>query len=333
MKSKRFLCSFFAVLMVLNLTACKNIDKNEQLEEEKGIEIENFIDMEEFNKFRKEVSESISDKVGSLTELISDVASDIREEVSERIDGLEEKINSKFDSKIEELEGQITDNDSKIDELEQKVDELEQEVDSLKQEQSTTDTKEVIELNNVAYVKVDSVLYDSKGNEIGYIDAYQKVLRLGSYPDGTDLVEWDNGSEVYIAYMYTGNLVDLPTLFVEVDLSSQTVNLVRDGNIEYTNSIVSGHPKTPTRIGYFNIDSREKNRYLSGPGYKVWVNYWMPFDGGIGLHDADGWRTGKEYGGETYINDGSHGCVNMPNEAAKYLYENLKTGNMVLVHK
>jgi len=335
MKRKRFLCSFFAILMVLNLTACKDIDKSEQIEEEKGIE--SFIDIEQFNKFKKEVSDSVSEKVDSLTELIGEVSSSISEEVKEQIDNLEEKITNRYDSKVNELEGQISENDSRVEELEEKVDYLEDKVSKLEEEQIKNESIEVgstvIELNNLAYVTVDSVLYDSKGNEIGYIDAYQKVLRLATYPDGTDLVEWDNGSQVYIAYMYTENLVDLPTLFVEVDISSQTVNLVRSGEVEYTSSIVTGHPNTPTRIGYFNIDSRETNRYLSGPGYKVWVNYWMPFDGGIGLHDADGWRTSKEYGGETYITDGSHGCVNMPNEAAKYLYENLKTGNMVLVHK
>lgn len=154
-----------------------------------------------------------------------------------------------------------------------------------------------------------------------------------SYENGMDLVEWYQDEGNTIGYVVTSNLTNLPSLFVEVDISSQTLNLVRDGNIEYTSSIVTGKPNTPTRIGYFDIDSHESNRYLSGPGYKVWVNYWMPFDGGIGLHDADGWRSENEYGGETYLTNGSHGCVNMPNETAKYLYNNLTTGNMVLVHK
>lgn len=56
----------------------------------------------------------------------------------------------------------------------------------------------------------------------------------------------------------------------------------------------------------------------------------MPFDGGIGLHDAT-WR--NKFGGNIYINKGSHGCVNLPYQTAEYIYENVKVGTKVLVHK
>ena len=36
--------------------------------------------------------------------------------------------------------------------------------------------------------------------------------------------------------------------------------------------------------------------------------------------------------GDIYINNGSHGCVNLPHNAAKEIYENVDTGTMVLVH-
>ena len=42
---------------------------------------------------------------------------------------------------------------------------------------------------------------------------------------------------------------------------------------------------------------------------KLMVTYWMPFNGGIGFHDAT-WR--GCFGGQIYIWSGSHGCVNMP---------------------
>ena len=45
----------------------------------------------------------------------------------------------------------------------------------------------------------------------------------------------------------------------------------------------------------------------------------MPFDGGIGLHDAS-WRS--EFGSDIYLYNGSHGCVNLPYDAAKIIYEN-----------
>ena len=56
----------------------------------------------------------------------------------------------------------------------------------------------------------------------------------------------------------------------------------------------------------------------------------MPFDGGIGLHDAT-WR--KRFGGEIYKTSGSHGCVNLPYNAAKQIYEFAYSGMPVIVYE
>lgn len=44
---------------------------------------------------------------------------------------------------------------------------------------------------------------------------------------------------------------------------------------------------------------------------------WMPFNGGIGMHDAN-WRS--SFGGNIYMYNGSHGCINMPTAGAKTVY-------------
>ena len=44
----------------------------------------------------------------------------------------------------------------------------------------------------------------------------------------------------------------------------------------------------------------------------------MPFNGGIGMHDAT-WR--GSFGGSIYQYSGSHGCINMPKAKAASLYE------------
>ena len=68
---------------------------------------------------------------------------------------------------------------------------------------------------------------------------------------------------------------------------------------------------------------------LRGPGYASPVSYWMPFDGGIGLHDAT-WR--YKFGGEIYKTNGSHGCVNMPLSTAKTIYENIESDTPIIVY-
>ena len=48
-------------------------------------------------------------------------------------------------------------------------------------------------------------------------------------------------------------------------------------------------------------------------------------DNGIGIHDADNWRTSYGY-------RGSHGCVNVPLSAAKTMYDITGIGTKVIVH-
>lgn len=60
------------------------------------------------------------------------------------------------------------------------------------------------------------------------------------------------------------------------------------------------------------------------------VSYWLPFIGNqVGLHDAS-WR--GVFGGQVYIWNGSHGCVNMPVKYAEIVYNNVEVGTPVVVY-
>ena len=183
-------------------------------------------------------------------------------------------------------------------------------------------------LNDFAYLKESASLYDSNEQdktEVEKIEKYQKVLRLST--DGNyDFVQTE---DMKYGYIESTKLELLPDMYVEVDISDQTVELYKDNDIILTTLCVTGKDSTPTRIGYFPIKYKTYDTYLKGPGYNSHVYYWMPFDGGIGLHDA-AWR--DEFGGDIHFNGGSHGCVNMPHDAAKTIYENVEAGTKVLVH-
>ena len=119
--------------------------------------------------------------------------------------------------------------------------------------------------------------------------------------------------------------------FVVVDISSQILTLYDNNKIILETPVVTGNQgiyDTPT--GKFEIKRKEIDTYLVGPGYYTHVNYWMPFNGGIGLHDAN-WRS--KFGGNIYVNNGSHGCVNIPSEHADDVFENVSKGTKVLVQK
>ena len=55
----------------------------------------------------------------------------------------------------------------------------------------------------------------------------------------------------------------------------------------------------------------------------------MPVKGGVGMHDAL-WR--DEFGGEIYKKEGSHGCINLPLEAAESLYDMIEIGVPVVMY-
>ena len=72
-----------------------------------------------------------------------------------------------------------------------------------------------------------------------------------------------------------------------------------------------------------------KGQNVDGSDYESFVHYWMPFNYGYGLHDAT-WR--KSFGGEIYKTGGSHGCVNLPLDQAKAVWDNSYIGMPVHVH-
>ena len=127
----------------------------------------------------------------------------------------------------------------------------------------------------------------------------------------------------------------LGNVYVVVDISDQNAKMYQDGKLIVDTPVVTGRPNghsTPT--GVYEIGSKKgdvtHDRYLVGPNYKSYVDYMMKFNGNIGLHDAEyhtdangkkhGWRDYSEFGGETYLTNGSHGCVNMPHDAAGAIY-------------
>lgn len=117
---------------------------------------------------------------------------------------------------------------------------------------------------------------------------------------------------------------------VEVSIPEQMMYCYIGQNLMLASPCVTGRPGgRATTPGHWHINSKERSRYLTGPGYKSWVNYWMPFHGGQGLHDAT-WR--GAFGGNIYTYGGSHGCVNLPLDVAAKLYSLVHVGMPVIVH-
>ncbi|MDF2942353.1 MAG: putative peptidoglycan binding domain [Herbinix sp.] len=125
---------------------------------------------------------------------------------------------------------------------------------------------------------------------------------------------------------------DIGDTYVEVNLTAQHLFFYKEGKLVLESDFVSGNLSkefgTPT--GTYPIQYKENDATLVGEDYATPVKYWMPFNGNIGFHDAT-WR--EEFGKDFYINNGSHGCINMPPANAKKMFENIKRGVAVVVYE
>lgn len=129
---------------------------------------------------------------------------------------------------------------------------------------------------------------------------------------------------------------DIGKTYVEISLTRQKLWYYKDGKKVLSAQFVSGLPTKDreTKKGVHRIYGKQRDRYLGTvavQGYHTHVNYWMPFNwDGQGLHDAV-WRHGR-FGGNIYKTRGSHGCVNLPLDVAKKLYEKIAIGTPVVVY-
>lgn len=131
---------------------------------------------------------------------------------------------------------------------------------------------------------------------------------------------------------------DFGNTYVEVDLTNQHMFFFQNGQCVLQSDIVTGNPNegNATPQGTYTLAYKQKDTVLRGPkqpdGTYKWespVSYWMPFNGGIGLHDAP-WRS--SFGGSIYVYGGSHGCVNLPPDVAAQLYGYVDAGTPVICH-
>lgn len=124
--------------------------------------------------------------------------------------------------------------------------------------------------------------------------------------------------------------------YIEINLSKQYMWVYENGQVVHSAPITSGATGAglATVTGLFAIYAKRTNTYLNGAqygyNYNVFVNYWMPFYQGYGLHDAS-WRNGN-FGGPDYYYNGSHGCVNLPAGTAAFIYSWSDIGTPVWVH-
>ncbi len=134
----------------------------------------------------------------------------------------------------------------------------------------------------------------------------------------------ENREPIYAAKGYCKGADDIGSSYVEINLTAQHLYLYKDGEIVLESDFVSGNMSKGyvTPAGVFGLTYKTKDAVLRGADYESKVKYWMPFNGNIGMHDAS-WR--RSFGGEIYLTNGSHGCINLPTAKAREIYDVVTT--------
>ena len=143
---------------------------------------------------------------------------------------------------------------------------------------------------------------------------------------------------VYASRAVDRSAAEWGSTYVETDLTAQHVYMIKDGAVVWDAPCVTGNVSKnyTTPPGLYSLTYKQRDRILRGQKkadgkyeYETPVSYWMPFNGGIGFHDAN-WRS--KFGGAIYQTSGSHGCVNLPPAKAAALYDLVYTGIPVICY-
>lgn len=180
----------------------------------------------------------------------------------------------------------------------------------------------------------DTVTISDRGNygfESDWDDTYETFLSR---------LEEKSNEDVEVEYLHEGDSHENKGLggsYVEISLDDQHMWVYDDYELIASTGVITGQADVASMRsdpGCYYIYAKQRNRTLGNmktTGYECFVKYFMPYNGGEGIHDAD-WRGSGEFGTNAYKWDGSHGCINTPPSIMPTIYEHAYVGMPVIVY-
>lgn len=236
------------------------------------------------------------------------------------------KITYLFGENKEELNGDIINNWIQIDEdLNVVIDEkaLKEYISKLSKNYNTVGITRKFNTSTGKVVDVKGGYYGWKINSVAEEKMLIENIKLGAQLEK---------EPIYSQKGLYREESDIGNTYVEINITRQYLWFYKDGKVIAEGGVVTGDPRKgySTALGTYMINYKQKDAVLRGPGYEAKVNYWIPFNGNIGIHDAS-WR--YSFGYNIYQTDGTHGCVNSPLSLAKKIYDNIEAGTPVICYE
>ena len=198
-------------------------------------------------------------------------------------------------------------------------------------------------VNGLVYVKSaeDCYCISTYGNRVDFQKEYlyikDKICALESETNRVPILLADNESEFInreefkeykFAHPY---MFEIPNTFIEISIKDQYLWYYVDGELKLKSKVVTGKLDiTDTPIGVYQISSMFHGiAFDGGLSGKNWMRF---TERGHGLHDAT-WRPASDFENpETYITNGSHGCINLPLDFSYELYDAVEVGTVVVIY-
>jgi hypothetical protein len=236
------------------------------------------------------------------------------------------RITYRFGNATESLDGTIIHNWLKVDEdlnVEIGKNEVLTYIHTLSKKYDTVGINRDFQTSTGKKVELQGGLYGWKIDRDGEAEALINHIKQG------DIIEKE---PLYLQRAYSREGNEIGNTYVEINISKQQLWFYKDGRLLIQGPVVTGNPHRgyATVLGAYMVNYKQKEATLRGPGYEAKVTYWMPFFGNMGLHDAS-WR--HRFGGDIYLRNGTHGCVNAPLYLAKTIFENIDEGTPVVIYK
>lgn len=182
--------------------------------------------------------------------------------------------------------------------------------------------KKGLKTNNTEQVTKDIIAAMTAGTP------YEGLFHYDDVEPGSETKQVAEGTENLVYQAAEGEK------WVDISLADNSVTAYVGGKVAGgPYYMVPGAPETPTVTGTFHVYLKYdvqtmRGENADGTKYETegvpWVTY---FTGSYAMHGAP-WRS--SFGWSGY--GGSHGCVNMPVDAAKFIYDWTDMGDTVVVH-
>lgn len=135
-----------------------------------------------------------------------------------------------------------------------------------------------------------------------------------------------------VPYTVRNNYKNFDGTYIEISIIEQKLRAYLNGELFADTDVITGcaHCDHDSMTGVFEVQDHYRDIWLQE---SYFVNYWMGFwSPKYGMHDADGWRTEAEYGGDTYKTNGSGGCINVPRKVISEMFTAFENGVPVIIY-